>query len=88
MSTRVAQITPVGQCKDALRLRRSHRLDGKGVQSIGKLGCQRLIHHPVGRHPALFPERVGNYFDTKVTFATGTVAGMSLVKMGFIDDLQ
>ena len=63
-------------------------MDGQCVDTAGKLGGERCIDHAVALDASLSFESLRHDIDCEMGRAAGTVAGMALVAMRFIDDVE
>jgi hypothetical protein len=63
-------------------------VDGERVHAAGKLLRQRGVDHAMPLQSALSAERLGHNIETEVRFTAGTVAGMALVTVRLILDMQ
>jgi len=63
-------------------------VDCERVHAAGKLVRERRIDHAMPLQPALSAEYFSHNIETEVGFAAGPVAGMTLVAVRFIFDLQ
>src|SRR5262249_61522585 len=63
-------------------------MDRERVDGALELAGKQFIHHAVTLDPALPSERFRHDIEAEMSLAAGAVAGMSLVPVGFIDDVE
>jgi hypothetical protein len=63
-------------------------VDRKRVHGTGKLACQRRIYHAVALDAALPFEGLRHNIHTEMRLAAGPVAGVPLMQMGLVLDLE
>jgi len=63
-------------------------MNGKRVDATLELVRERRVDHTVAFEPGLSPERLRYNIEAEVRFTARPVAGMSLVQMGFVFDVQ
>ncbi len=69
-------------------LARCMGMDGERVNTAGEFRRQQRIYHAVAVDPALSIERIRYNIYSEVGFAARPVAGMALVQMRFVDDVE
>ena len=63
-------------------------MDRERVDGALELGGKQFIHQSVTIDPALPSERFRHDIEPEVSLAAGAIAGMSLVPVGLIDDVE
>ena len=63
-------------------------MDCERMHAAGKFVRQRVIDHAMPLDPALSTERFSHNIETEVRFPAGPMAGMALMAVRFIFDMQ
>jgi hypothetical protein len=58
------------------------------VNGTGQFSCQHRVYHAVTIDPALPFEGLRHDIDPEMGFAVGSVACVSFMQMGFVDDIE
>jgi hypothetical protein len=64
------------------------RMDRERMDALPQFGRKRRIDHAVAREPALSTEGLRHDMDPEMGFAALAVAGMALVTVGLVLDLE
>jgi hypothetical protein len=61
---------------------------GKRMDTGFEFVGERFVDHAMASNPALPPERVSYDINSEMRFSAGTVSGVALMLMGFVEHLQ